>query len=134
MGSRLAAAVPGLRLAYVFGSVARGLQGPMSDLDLAILVDGGHPARTNLLERGRLQIELERLLEVRELDLVLLDEAPLQLRYSIVSDGRLLWAADAVQEQRFRLLTIRMYLDLAPLLELHVRRARERVLGPSSDG
>ncbi|MFT3877652.1 MAG: nucleotidyltransferase family protein [Propioniciclava sp.] len=51
--------------ARVFGSVARGEEGPSSDLDL--LVD--FPPRTGLLAMARMQAELESLLGV-EVDLV----------------------------------------------------------------
>ena len=48
----------GLRRARVFGSVARGDEGPGSDIDLLVEV----PAGVGLFELGRCQSELESLL------------------------------------------------------------------------
>lgn len=76
-------ATPGVRLAVLFGSAARGAHDEKSDLDVGVSFESGADAGP------RLEVELTRVSH-RRLDLVRLDEAPPLLRFEISRDGRLL--------------------------------------------
>jgi predicted nucleotidyltransferase len=64
-----------VRFAYVFGSVAEGTDRPSSDVDLAVSV---HP-RGALLDDARLHDAIVGALGREDVDLVVLEDAPLWL-------------------------------------------------------
>ncbi len=102
----------GVAVAYVFGSRARGTARPDSDLDLAVLLTG--PAMPDLLEQELLAVRLADVLDVPSVDLLLLDQAPLELRARVVREGRLLHSADEPRRVRFEVDTQSRWFDVAP--------------------
>lgn len=101
--------------AYVFGSRARGTAGPRSDVDVAVLLDGeADPADRDLALRAVLGDEV---------DLVILNKAPVALAYRVVSEGVLVLSRDERVRQAHWARTIDQYLDTAPM-----RRTLERGL------
>lgn len=81
---RALASFPEVKLAVLFGSTARGKARPGSDVDLGLLLE---PYSADL--RFRVEAELGRAAG-REVDTVLLDEAPPLLRFEVARDGVLL--------------------------------------------
>ncbi|MDO8123881.1 MAG: nucleotidyltransferase domain-containing protein [Candidatus Hermodarchaeota archaeon] len=80
----------GNRLEFIvlFGSRARGKTLPLSDIDLGV------KASVSETEYGKLQLELAELFTFDSpprIDIVLLDAAPLTLKYRVVRDGRILY-------------------------------------------
>lgn len=104
--------------AYVFGSRATGTHRGTSDLDVAVLVDRA----LGLLERERLVARLADALGVPDVDLVILDEAPLELRGRVVQEGRLIFRDDDARRVDFEVRTRSEYFDFLPVLEAHTRR------------
>ncbi len=102
---------PEVRLAYLFGSHGRGTANALSDVDLAILLD----ERLSLAEQGqahvRLMGDLMGLLHRDDVDLVILNRAPLLLRHRVLRDGNLVFAADDQERARFAADTLQRYLD-----------------------
>jgi predicted nucleotidyltransferase len=88
--------LPGLAAVYVFGSAARDALRADSDIDLAVLAS----ARIDADLRFDLEQQCARLFG-REVDLVDVRSAPLPLQAAIVGEGRLLLAAEPVQEAFF---------------------------------
>lgn len=72
----------GVSRLVLFGSAARGTQGPQSDVDLA--VEYGRPV--GLFELARLQIDLEAMLGCR-VDLVPLDGLRPEVRSALLDEG-----------------------------------------------
>lgn len=110
------------RIAYalMFGSAARGTAHGRSDLDLAIgLVSGASLAPAEL---GTLIADLEHA-QSRQIDLVLLDEAPPALAYRIFRDGRILFERDhrALADRKAR--AVLDYLDYRPTEDILTRGA-----------
>ena len=70
--------------------------------------------------------ELSRILHTDYIEIVLLNEAPLVLRYEVVSKGKLLTNADPSRELNFKLRTRDEYFDTAPLRAMfrHVMRQK----------
>lgn len=106
--------------AYQFGSAVRGQEGPLSDLDIAILVDDERaPSALDLL---RIELvlahELQKNLGVSEIDLITLNRQKLQLQHGILRTGRLVYEADSRYRIRFTQKVIEAYLDFQPTLEL----------------
>lgn len=79
-----------VKLAYIFGSHARGDTGPLSDYDFAVYFGGLSSMETFDLKLALLN-DLSRTLGTDTIDLVILDgiDAP-ELGYRIVSEGKLL--------------------------------------------
>ena len=100
--------------ALLFGSGGRGSLRPGSDVDIAIEFRPGTPRDSSTL--GRLAARLESAVG-REVDLVLMDEAPCPLAYRIFRDGRIIVERDhaALAERKAR--AILQYLDFKPVEE-----------------
>lgn len=79
-----------VKLAYIFGSHARGDTGPLSDYDFAVYFGGVSSVEAFNLKLALLN-DLSRTLGTDAVDLVVLDDidAP-ELGYRIVSEGKLL--------------------------------------------
>jgi predicted nucleotidyltransferase len=86
---------PGVRLAVLFGSVARGDAGAASDVDLLVCVRGGWK------ERVATALALEEALG-RPVQLVDLDRAPPLLLADVLRDGRVLADRDGEWERLVR--------------------------------
>jgi predicted nucleotidyltransferase len=110
--------------AYVFGSVARGTAGPLSDIDVALLVSGAD--RQAVCDRT--MDALSRRLGPSRVEVVSLADAPLPLRYRVVRDGRLVMCIDARRLERFVVETILHYLDFKPLRDRAFRHMRDAIL------
>jgi len=113
-------------LAYLFGSHARGQAGPLSDVDVAVLLasqpDGDHCFDRRLEIMGGLM----DILRVNDVDVAILNQTPLALRYRVVRDGVLLFCRDHQAMIEFRVRTVSEYLDFKPVIEQHERAILQR--------
>ena len=111
---------PFIVAAYQFGSTIRGGEGPLSDLDIAILVrDEQTPLAVDLLRvELLLAYELQKQLHVQQVDLITLNRQRLPLQYAILRTGRLIFETDPKYRIRFVQKVIQDYLDFQPTLEL----------------
>ncbi len=122
---RLAAACRefGVVFAYLFGSRARGDHRHSSDTDVAVLLDRS----LGLLERERLAGRLADALGVADVDLLVLNDAALELRGRVVQEGRPVFVADESRRVGFEVRTRSEYFDFLPTLqaltEAYLRRA-----------
>lgn len=113
----------GVCFAYLFGSRASGSALARSDADVALMPS--HPL--GLLERERLALALARALNVPDVDLVVLDDADLELRGQVVQQGKLLYSADEPARVGFEVRTRSEYFDFVPTLRALERRYLARV-------
>jgi predicted nucleotidyltransferase len=113
-------AYPFIAAAYQFGSTVRDLEGPLSDLDIAILVnDEQAPSPIDLLRiELLLAYELQKQLTVSEVDLIALNGQRLPLQYTVLRTGWLIYEADPKYRIRFTQKVVQNYLDFQPTLEL----------------
>lgn len=109
-----------IALVYLFGSRAEERAGPGSDYDLAIFFSQEPPAR----ERHALAYRIGRLLEADRVDLVVLNRAPIELRYSVIATGYSLYEASPLARVEFEAQTLSRYFDYLPVL----RRQRKEIL------
>lgn len=114
--------------AYVYGSQVSGRTLPTSDVDIAVVARTGEAVADPLFPE-RLAVRLSEVLEAygdddppADLDVRLVDHLPLTLRGRIVTEGVLIFEADAVRRVEFETDTRRAYFDFLPLIE---RDARE---------
>ncbi|HYU33424.1 MAG TPA: nucleotidyltransferase domain-containing protein [Thermoanaerobaculia bacterium] len=122
---RQAQAWPELKLAVLFGSMARGEARPRSDADLGVLLDPYSPEL-----RFRVEAELGRAAGC-PVDVVLLDDAPPLLRFEIARDGVLLFEREDGLWTGFKAKAMVDWWDWAPTHRMIaagvIRRLRERV-------
>jgi len=111
--------------AYLFGSVARGEAGPLSDVDVALLVRDERQAAEVC---GRIMDELCRRLRTDRVDVVSLADTSIPLRYRVVRDGVLVLSRDAAVVERFVTETVLQYLDFKPLRDRAFAVARQAML------
>lgn len=121
MRNRLAK-VPEIRLAYLFGSVARGAGRPNSDIDIAILCTSQCTARF----LDDLSEDLSAALH-RPVDLVDLSVAPPLLAQEVVSAGTCVLACDVDERVAFETHTLHRYVDTAHLRRIQHEALRERI-------
>ncbi len=113
---------------FVFGSRARGAAGPMSDVDIAVLLTAT-AARLHRADeyKARLLADLMSALGTRDVDLVLLNEAPPLLSHRVLRDGVPLRVTDERALAEFRFFSLQTYLDTKPLREMQAAALRDRL-------
>jgi predicted nucleotidyltransferase len=112
---------PRVRLVYAFGSAARDAVGPLSDVDVAALLDARPDWDAERELRGRLAAA------VPGVDLVILNEAPPALRFEIVTGGRCLLARDPREQAEFEIVSLSRFLDFQPMRRVQQEYLRARV-------
>ena len=73
--------------AYLFGSGARGGDGPLSDVDVAVFVDPAAPGDYPFGHEADLATALLRELPGRTIDVLVLNQAPPVLYHRVLRDG-----------------------------------------------
>jgi len=116
---------PGVLVAYLFGSTVTGRTGPLSDVDVAVLVSGA--ARRQGVHEAYEDALCRALGSVR-LDLVCLNKAPSPLAYRVIRDGRLVFCRDPRAREAFEVATVMRYLDFQPVRNAAFQAGRRRIL------
>jgi hypothetical protein len=125
----LFAAFDDVCLAVLYGSHARGQAGPLSDVDVAVLLERACDPDTYFDRRLDIIGRLMQTLNTNEVDVIILNQAPLALQYRVVRDGMVLYARHHDHLIEFISQTVSRYLDFKPVIERHERailaRARQ---------
>jgi predicted nucleotidyltransferase len=117
---------------YLFGSVARGTEGPLSDVDIAILL--AEPIDS--AEAPDLELDytdaVMRALGTDEVSVVVLNTAALALRHRVIRDGRVLLDRAPAQRRDFEVRSESLYLDFKPALDAYDEALLRRLQHPSA--
>lgn len=113
--------VPAAIAVFVFGSVARGSDGPGSDIDVAVLFDTPPPS-TLMGPQLSLETRLEHALG-RPVDLIVLNTASADLVHRVLRDGDLVVERDRSRRIRFEVAKRNEYFDLQPVRDAYRRTA-----------
>jgi predicted nucleotidyltransferase len=97
--------------AYLFGSVARGTSGPLSDVDIAVLLSDEVDPWTVQLD---LMSAIASAIGSSDVDVVVLNRAPVSLGYRVLRDGVLLLSRDERARIRHWVATVSSYIDMEP--------------------
>jgi len=116
-----------VRVAYLFGSYGKGKAGPLSDLDIAVLLDGRLGKREIFDLRLRLINGISSILKTDKLDVVVMNNAPLLLNYNIISEGRILDSKDELERVMFETRILSRYLDRRYYDERRVKMGIKRI-------
>lgn len=117
-------------VAYLFGSHARGTADAESDIDVAVLADPSISKE----ERHALKLTLGRALasalppSAGEIDIVVLQDVPVLLRYNVVRTGLPVFATTLSARRAFEFDTERRYEDERPLLDREADLTLDRIL------
>ncbi len=116
--SRALASEPDIAFAYLFGSVAQRRDGPLSDVDVAVYFSPEGDARSRFRRQIQLTSKLSNALERDDVDVVRLQDAPLDLARDVVENGKMLFCHDHNLRVDFVFRVVRDYLDAEPLRKL----------------
>jgi len=88
---RVIESFPEVKLVYFFGSKAKGEDGPLSDYDFAMYIDGVNKDKIFAI-RSELLSKICLVLKTDEVDLVILNtiESP-EIKYNIIKEGKLIF-------------------------------------------
>ena len=119
---------PQVLVAYVFGSQTTGKAGPLSDLDVAALL-AGEPTPSECFD-ARLEFigGLMSLLHTNDVDVLILNDVPLIMRYQVLRTGRVIFCRDRQAMIDFRVRTLNEFFDFKPVLDYHRKVFFERIL------
>jgi predicted nucleotidyltransferase len=104
--------------AYLFGSVARGQAGHLSDVDIAILLDSDLGSEESVERQLQLMVELDDFVD-REVQVTILNRAAPLLAYRVIRDGILLHEQSRPERVAFKVRTMKVYFDVKSLLDFH---------------
>lgn len=82
----------GVVIAYLFGSYASGEAKATSDIDIAVLLDCEREKLYSLYRE--LMLGVYEALGTERIDLLLLNDAPICMRFEIISQGKLIYSCD----------------------------------------
>ena len=114
-----------IKLAYLFGSRASSIEGPISDYDIALLYSKLQPFAL----RYKLAHQLAAILSADHVDLVVLNFAPIELRYSVIATGIVVYEESVEERVEYEALTLSLYGDYLPVL----RNQRKAILEESNN-
>jgi predicted nucleotidyltransferase len=111
----------GVFIVYLFGSRSIKKGSPLSDVDIGVVLkDPSLGKNTRQLYHSLYQL-FSDLYPASELDIVLLQIAPLSLQYSAVKEGKVVFEEDPTFTADYENFVINQYLDFRPVLDLFDR-------------
>jgi predicted nucleotidyltransferase len=114
-------------VAYQFGSSVQGRGGPMSDLDLAVLVTPETPEQRYLRLQMEILLALDPVTGYAPVDLVVLNRASPLLQHEVIATGRVLYARSEADRRAFVEAVRRAYWDTAYLRRVQYAALRARL-------
>ncbi len=99
-----------IHFAYLFGSLAKGKRMPLSDVDIAVYLSDD----ANIID-SKMDIigKLIDLLETDEIDIVILNTAPLTLRMKILENRKVIVDNSPFIRHSYESLTMRSFFDFS---------------------
>ncbi len=117
---------------YVFGSIIKDLEGPLSDLDIALYLDDEMTNYQRHQYRLKLLASLDEIFTQKAIDLIILNDATISLAYYIIKDGVLFYDYAPNEKQRVEEEIILRYLDYKPFAENFNKWQSNAILGSDS--
>ena len=107
-----------VRVAYLFGSHARGEANQLSDVDVALLAPDIVPLeRLDLRLRAIGRLSTAARIPDFDLDVIVLDESPLTLTGRVIRDGIVIYSVDEPLRADYESRTFREFVDFSLLAD-----------------
>ncbi len=125
-----------VNLAYLYGSAASGRDTPLSDIDIALVLN---QAQFNPNDRLKHELQLEDVITQhcdlpKDLDVRILNDAPIMVRGEVVTNGILLYSRDEDFRIDFETYTRMAYFDFQPVAAFHQKAFFERLSQRGQNG
>ena len=107
-----------ISIIYLFGSYAEGKDLPLSDIDIGVVFTDESALSNGL---GEIYNELydifTDIFTGKNIDIVFLQKAGLELRFDVITHGRILYESSRAERLKFEEKTMLLYADFKPLLK-----------------
>ena len=114
-------------LAYLFGSQVQGTAGPLSDIDVAVLLLPEVPRKRWTEIQTKLICELMSIFHRNnDVDVVILNRAPALLAYEVAKHGKVVYQDASLPHVDFLTLAISRHADPQPLRDIFTTYLLER--------
>lgn len=122
-----------VKIAYLYGSTARGQATPLSDVDIAVVLD---PERYKIEEKLKLELAIEDEIalqcDIPKAEVRIINDAPIIFKGEVITDGVRLYSCDEDFRVGFETRTRMEYFDYLPvanfLAQAHFKFIREQGL------
>lgn len=101
--------------AYLFGSCHTGRMTPLSDIDIAILFDEKLSSQEIESMENEIYIKLTNVLGTDEVDLIVLNRAPLSVKFGVLKDKEIIYFSNKEKVVDFQCNVVSEYLDFKPI-------------------
>ena len=115
-----------VKLAYLFGSQAKGTPAKNSDFDIAVLFKNPSSPLA-LKEIACISQELIKSFPPK-IDVVSLNCASLLLRYEVARSGKILYCENEIERINFEVSVIKKYADQEPIRKLYNEALHKKIL------
>lgn len=116
-----------VKLAYLFGSRAKGNAAEESDYDIAVLFKENPLDPLALKETAFLALDLNKFFP-KKLDIVSLNNAPLLLKYEVIAHGKYIYCKNNDERVEFEVSIIKEYIDEEPIRKLYNEALYKHIL------
>lgn len=115
-----------VQFAVLFGSLAKGTANKLSDVDIAVMVAPQFEDDSPYGYQATLTADLMQLLKRNDVDVVILNEAPIALRYQVLRYGKFIHVWDKQARIQFQIDTINRYEDFKRIYQVHEKALHHR--------
>lgn len=115
-----------IRLAYLFGSVAKGKTGKLSDIDIGVYLDESLNDDERFKIRLKLISDLSLILKTNKVDVIIMNSSPLLLNYNIIKNGKIL-KSEELYRLKIEHRILSNYLDMRYHIKRHTAEAIKRI-------
>lgn len=112
---------------YLFGSRAKDVAGPLSDIDIAILLKEGLGKESYKEKESFYWSKANETLHTDEVSFVLLNIAPLTIQYGVITDSKVLYSKDDGLRLSFEERIINKYMDFRLILNEYDREFLKQI-------
>ncbi len=119
---------PEIIVSYIFGSYSRNNINPLSDIDIAVLLDENLIQNDSLEYRSRLIADVMSVLKTNLIDVVILNQAGPLLTNRIIRDGIIIKNNDDSKRVRFEVRALQKYIDTKPLRNIQKKYFKQKIM------
>ena len=115
-----------INLAYLFGSYAKGRITPLSDVDVAVLLNDRIDPKVYFDIQTDLSDQLSSYLK-KEVEVVILNRADPRLSYQVIKYGEIVFEKNLNSKADFERKALNIYFDLKPMFDFYEKKLLERI-------